>query len=167
MLLNARATGLADCLSRRAILTKCCRPTGIQNLFVLGAGERATKPAELLASGEFTALLQEALLHFDRIVLDSAPINPVSDTQLLAKYVQSVCLIVRARKTPRRAIFRACSRLAKANRYPDGIILNRMALGSRDSYYCSEYGHEYAHPGTNGSKLSLVWKLVDDSRENS
>jgi len=167
VLLNTRAPGLTNCLSRRAILTNCCRPTGIENLFVLGAGERASKPGELLASSGFADLLEEALLHFDRIVLDSALINLVSDTQLIAKHVQSVCLIVRAGKTPRRTILRGCSRLAKANAYPDGVVLNRITRGSRDSYYSSEYGHEYGHPSTNGSKISLVWKLDADSEEAS
>jgi succinoglycan biosynthesis transport protein ExoP len=167
LLLNPRAPGLSNCLSRRATITDCCRPTGIENLFVLGAGQRASKPAELLASGEFANLLKEALLHFDRVVLDSAPMNPVSDTQLIVKYVESVCLIVRAGKTPRRAIFRACCRLAKANRHPDGIVFNRMARGSRDSYYSSEYGHEYGDASTHGSNISFVWKLLADSKEAS
>ena len=102
LLLNTRAPALTACLSGRAAIADCCRPTGIENLFILGASGRASKPAELLASGDLATLLKEALLHFDRIVLDSAPINPVSDTQLIVKHVQSVCLVVRARKTPRK-----------------------------------------------------------------
>ena len=161
-----RAPGLSSCLSRRATITDCSKPTGIENLFILGAGQPASKPAELASSG-FADLLKDALLHFDRIVLDSAPINPVSDTQLIAKHVQSLCLIIRAGKTPRRAIFRACSRLAKANRHPDGIVFNRMARGSRDSYFSSKYGHAYGHPNRNRAKIPLVWKLVTHSEENS
>ena len=65
---------------------------------MLPAGERASKPAELLASCDFAGLLNEAALHFDRIVLDSAPVNAVSDTQLIAKDTQSVCFVVRAVK---------------------------------------------------------------------
>ena len=167
MLLNPRAPGLSSCLLSRAKITDCTRPTGIENLFILGAGQPASKPAELLASSQFADLLKDGLVHFDRIVLDSAPINPVSDTQLIAKYVQSVCLILRAGETPRRAILRACSRLAKANRYPDGIVINRMPRASRDSYYSSEYGHAYGHPNRNGTKISLVQKLVTHSEENS
>jgi polysaccharide biosynthesis transport protein len=143
LLLNTRAPALTSCLSGRVAITDCCRPTGIDNLFILGAGGRASKPAELLASGDLATLLKEASLHFDRIVIDSAPINPVSDTQLIVKHVQTVCLVVRARKTPRQAILRACSLLAQATREPDGIVLNRTARRSSDSYYFSEYGHEY------------------------
>jgi polysaccharide biosynthesis transport protein len=165
LLLNTRGPALSSCLARRATLTACCRFSGVENLFILGAGEQASKPAELLASGEFANLLKEALLHFDRIVIDSTPINPVSDTQLIAKHVQSVYLVVRAGKTPRRVILRACSRLAKAKRNPDGIVVNRMARDPQDNYYLSECGHAYGHGSTNGSEISLVKKLVADSKE--
>jgi polysaccharide biosynthesis transport protein len=143
VLANTEDPGLTACLAGRATIDDCCTATGIENLWFLGAGERASKPAELLASGELAHLLEESALHFDRIVLDSAPINSVSDTQLIARNIQAVCLVVRAGKTPRRAVLRACSRLARATHKPGGIILNRMARGSRDSYYSSYYAGGY------------------------
>ena len=148
---NAKPPGLTDCLSRHAGIVDCCQPTGIENLFILPAGERASKPAELLAAADFARLLKEAAVHFDRIVLDSAPVNAVSDTQLIAKDVQSVCFVVRAVKTPGRAIVRACSLLAQAGSHPDGIVLNRLPRRSRDRYYFSEYSGEYANAGAHHS----------------
>ena len=97
---DKQGPGLTDCLRRQASLADCCKPTAVENLFILPAGERASKPAELLASCDFAALLEEAMLHFDRIVLDSAPVNAVSDTQLIAKDVQSVCFVVRVGQNP-------------------------------------------------------------------
>jgi capsular exopolysaccharide synthesis family protein len=165
VLSNTWGPALSSCLSQGAAITDCCRPTGIKNLFILGAGGRVLKPAELLASNAFAKLLQEASLHFDRVVVDSAPINPVSDAQLIAKEIESVCLVVRAGKTPERAVVRACSLLAKSVQSPDGIILNRMARAAHDNYYFSQYGHEYSHPSTNGSNTSIVRKLLADAKE--
>jgi succinoglycan biosynthesis transport protein ExoP len=145
-----KARGLTDILTRSATILECCKPTGIENLFILPAGERVSKPAELLASCDFAGLLREAALHFDRIVLDSAPVNAVSDTQLIAKDIQSVCFVVRAVKTPGRAIVRACSLLAQTGSHPDGIVFNRMPRRSRDRYYFSEYAGEYANAGAHG-----------------
>jgi len=151
VLAGTKARGLTDCLTHRAIVRDCCKPTSIENLFLLPAGERASKPAELLASCDFVGLLNETLLHFDRIVLDSAPINAVSDTQLIAKDIQSVCFVVRAAKTPGRAIVRACSLLAQAASSPDGIVFNRLPRRSRDRYYFSEYAGEYVNAGAHRS----------------
>jgi polysaccharide biosynthesis transport protein len=148
---DRQAPGLTDCLRRQASIADCWKPTGIENLFILPAGLRAAKPAELLASCDFSALLKEAMLHFDRIVLDSAPVNAVSDTQLIAKDVQSVCFVVRAIKTPGRAILRACSLLAQTGSHPDGIVFNRLPRRSRDRYYFSEYAGGYVNAVAEGN----------------
>jgi len=148
---DAKARGLTDCLTGRTTILDCCHETGIENLFLLPAGERAAKPAELLASCDFAALLTEAGLHFDRIILDSAPVNAVSDTQLIAKDIQSVCFVVRAVKTPERAIVRACSLLAQTGSHPDGIVFNRLPRRSLDRYYFSEYAGQYANAGAHRS----------------
>ncbi len=151
VLSGRKVPGLTACLTRRLAIVDCCKSNGVENLFILGTGQRVAKPAELLASSDFARLLEDALRHFDRIVLDSAPINPVSDTRLIAKSIQSVCLVVRAGKTPRRAIVRACSLLGQATHDPEGIVLNRMARKSPDNYYFSEYGQEYREAGVNAS----------------
>ena len=144
---DKKGRGLTACLVRSASILDCCKATGIENLSILPAGERASKPAELLASSDFAGLFKEAVLHFDRVVLDSAPINAVSDTQLIARDVQSVCFVVRAGKIPRRAVVRACSLLAQAGSNPDGIVFNRIARVSRDRYYFTEYAGDYVRAG--------------------
>jgi capsular exopolysaccharide synthesis family protein len=143
LLAGSKTPGLSACLAGNATLMDCCRPTATENLFILGAGERVSNPAELLAAGDLASLLKEAMLYFDRVVLDSAPINAVSDTQLIAKEIESVCLVVRARKTPRRAVIRACSLLARATHRPDAVVLNRMVRRSRDDYYFARYASMY------------------------
>jgi polysaccharide biosynthesis transport protein len=143
LLADAKAPGLTACLSGHATLMDCCKLTEIDHLFILGAGDRASKPAELLAAGDFAGLMKEAMVHFDRVVLDSAPINAVSDTQLIAQEIESVCLVIRAGKTPRRAIVRACSMLARATHSPDAVVLNRVVRRSSEDYYFGRYSKMY------------------------
>jgi capsular exopolysaccharide synthesis family protein len=147
-LADKKVQGLTDCLTGQANVIDCCKPTGIENLFLLPAGRRTSRPSELFASCDFVSLLKELTPQFDRIVLDSAPINPVSDTQLIARHVQSICFVIRAIKTPTDAIIRACARLRQAGTSPDGFVFNRMPTRSRDSYYCSEYAGGYANGAT-------------------
>jgi capsular exopolysaccharide synthesis family protein len=143
LLAHSKAPGLSDCLAGNATFIDCCRPTDTENLFVLGAGGRAPNPAELLAAGDLPGLLKEAMLYFDRVVLDSAPINAVSDTQLIAKEIESVCLVLRAGKTPRHAVIRACGLLARATHSPDAVVLNRV-VRRRGEYYHARYARMYA-----------------------
>ena len=150
---DAKAQGLTDCLAGQANALDCCNPTGIENLFLLPAGRRRSRPLELFASCDFVSLLDELGAHFDRIVLDSAPINAVSDTQLIAKHVQSVCFVVRAVKTPAAAIARACALLTQAGSTPDGFVFNRMPVHSPGHYYFSGYADCYANRGEKGTLL--------------
>lgn len=135
--------GLGDCLANNLPLARAVHPTSVQNLFVCGAGARSGEPAGLLASARFSEVLSEALGVFDRVVVDTPPINAVSDALLMAPHVEVVCVVARACATPVNAVLRACRTLARAGVTPVGFVLNRLPLGfgARGAYYY--YGEEY------------------------
>ena len=112
-------------------------------LFVLGGGRRAPNPAEILAGPFFGQLVAEAATMFDRVVIDSAPILAVSDTLLMMPHVQTVCIVVRAAKTPRPAVRRAITLLAKSGIRPAGLVLNRLRLSRGVGYYYYYASHGY------------------------
>jgi succinoglycan biosynthesis transport protein ExoP len=131
-------------------------------LFILAGGQRAPNPAELLSGECFKQLTLEASSMFDRVVIDSAPILAVSDTLLMASHVQTICMVVRAAKTPRNAIHRALTLLAAASNRPAGLVLNRLPRrrGSGYYYYYASHGYgdgqggysgEYAQRGRKGA----------------
>ena len=113
-------------------------------LSVLAGGRRSPNPAEILAGPFFGRLIAEAGTHFDRVVVDSAPILAVSDTLLMTPYVQTLlCIVVRAAKTPRQAVRRAISLLAKSGIRPAGLVLNRLRLSRGVGYYYYYASHGY------------------------
>src|SRR3954451_24984735 len=112
-------------------------------LFVLAGGRRAPNPAEILAGPFFGQLIAKAATLFDRVVIDSAPILAVSDTLLMMPHVQTVCIVVRASKTPRAAIRRAITLLAKSGIRPAGLVLNRLRRSRGVGYYYYYASHGY------------------------
>jgi len=112
-------------------------------LFVLAGGRRAPNPAEILAGPLFGQLIAKAATLFDRVVIDSAPILAVSDTLLMMPYVQTVCIVVRAAKTPRPAIRSAITLLAKSGIRPAGLVLNRLRRSRGVGYYYYYASHGY------------------------
>src|SRR6266403_110186 len=112
-------------------------------LSILAGGRRAPNPAELLSGNSFKELLAEAAEHYDRVVIDSAPILAVSDTLLMVPYVQTSCIVVRANRTPRNAVSRAFSLLAATGTRPAGIILNRLPRHRGAGYYYYYASHGY------------------------
>lgn len=118
--------GVSDILSAAALLEHATQRTSIDGLFVLGAGHRVVNPLELLSRPSFAQMMSEAKHRFDRIVVDTAPVTPVSDTLVILKDVDSVCLVVGAGMTSRDVIARALQKLMEAGRRPLGFIFNRV-----------------------------------------
>ena len=133
-------TGLADCLAGPTPLSAAVYPTAVANLFICPAGQQVPSPAELLAGGRFPGVLTEALAVFDRVVVDSPPLVAVSDCLLLAKHVGAVCVVIRARKTSRRLVERACRLLRRAGVQPVGFVLNRLTADSSYRRARAHYG---------------------------
>jgi capsular exopolysaccharide synthesis family protein len=125
-----------------ALTGKILTATGGQ-LFVLAGGRRAPNPAEILAGPFFGQLVAKASELFDRVVIDSAPILAVSDTLLMTPHAQTVSIVVRSGKTPRQAVRRAITLLAKSGIRPAGLILNRLRRSRGVGYYYYYASHGY------------------------
>lgn len=121
-------------------------------LFILAGGQRAPNPAELLSDECFKGLTAEAASHFDRVIIDSAPVLAVSDTLLMAPHVQTLCMVVRAAKTPRNAINRALTLLAATKVRPAGLVLNRLPRRRGAGYYYYYASHGYGDGSTYSGK---------------
>jgi capsular exopolysaccharide synthesis family protein len=144
---ESHPVGVTDYLTGQKKLQELVCPTALDKLFYIPAGTLAPNPAELLAQGAFSDLVKEALQEFDRVVVDSAPIHAVSDTLLIVGTVSTVCLVVRATKTPRRAVVRSIKLLRNAQAALSGIVLNclprRRRLGYGYYYYNPYYDYAY------------------------
>ncbi|HEX4707093.1 MAG TPA: polysaccharide biosynthesis tyrosine autokinase [Candidatus Udaeobacter sp.] len=138
-----------------ALTGKILTATGGQ-LFVLAGGRRAPNPAEILAGPFFGQLIAEATKLFDRVVIDSAPILAVSDTLLMTPHAQTLCIVVRSGKTPRQAVRRAITLLAKSGIRPAGLILNRLRRSRGVGYYYYYASHGYGD-GEGGYSRSYTY----------
>ncbi|MEA3208869.1 MAG: polysaccharide biosynthesis transport protein [Chthoniobacter sp.] len=148
---NGTPAGVADVISGKIKLAEAARPTGIPNLSLLTAGHHSGNPAELLAGRGFADLIREASRTYRRVIVDSAPVNPVSDTLLLVKHVNTVCLVVDSRKTPREGVIRAIHLLHDAGARMAGIVLNRLPVQSGRSCYYHYSGGSYGNQAYAGS----------------
>jgi capsular exopolysaccharide synthesis family protein len=135
---GASVEGLTDILEYQTSLENAARPTGIDKLFVLCAGSQLSTPAELLAGEAFGRLIKKAMAKFDRVVVNSAPVQAVSDSLLLAGHVQAICFVVSAH-TSAEIISRAVRKLRDACSTPIGFVFNRVS-----ARYDAKYGRQYS-----------------------
>jgi capsular exopolysaccharide synthesis family protein len=134
--------GMTDYLSGQKTLDEVVWPAGIENLHVISGGSTAASPAELLAKDGLERLIKEALLRYDRVILDTAPINAVGDTLLILKSAHTVCLVIRTASTSRRYVLRCLQLLQGAKAPLAGILLNCMPR-HRGPTYGAYYDHHY------------------------
>jgi len=142
--------GLVEILSQEVPLSQVVHTKVSKNFDVLTAGGPCNNPAELLAGDGFRQLLLHALTQYDRIVVDTGPVNLVSDCLLVAPEVNMVCFVLRAGSTARQAPKHAIALLRRAQKEPTGIILNaippggdKIYLGYKGSSGVGSYGNVY------------------------
>ncbi|HMG20585.1 MAG TPA: polysaccharide biosynthesis tyrosine autokinase, partial [Kofleriaceae bacterium] len=130
--------GLSNLLIGEDDYDNLIKPTEVANLFILPCGLTPPNPAELLLTKRFEAVLGELSRRFDRIILDSPPIQAVTDAVVLSKRVDGVVLVVRASKTMRDELRRSARMIRDVGGSIVGVIVNE--LDARDSYYGYGYG---------------------------
>ena len=143
--------GVTDFLVGTATFESLVQSSEQENLSFISAGTDAPNPAELLAQNGLDGLIDKALTHFDRVIVDSAPIHAVSDTLLMLNRIQSVCLVVRAHKTAKHTVLRAIQMLKQADAPMVGVVLNRLARSRSYGYYYGSY-YEYSYRARHGKK---------------
>ncbi len=71
------------------------------NLFIVSAGPIPPNPSELILNGRIQELLAYLENAFDYIVIDTAPVSPVTDAYLLSQFCDATLYVVRHGYTPR------------------------------------------------------------------
>lgn len=103
-------------------------------LDVLPGGEVPPNPSELLSTSEMSSLLEDLKERYDLVLLDSPPLIPVTDAQILSKMVDAVILIIRWGKTPREAIVKAKGLIDHVGANLIGTVLNSKKVNVK-AYY--------------------------------
>jgi len=140
----ARTTGLSNLIVGDADFDSVIRPTEIPNLFVLPCGPLPPNPAEILMTHKFEAVLAELGKRFDRIILDSPPLQVVTDAVVLSKQTDGVILVIHAGKTLREEIKRSANQIKAVGGKVFGVIVNAIEPNQRSGYYYSYYGYKYS-----------------------
>lgn len=114
------------------------------NVDLLPVGKHLPSPGQVLTSQRFSDLLDDISKDYDRVIFDSSPCQPVSDSLLLAKFVDGLVVVVRYDSTSIKLVQASVKRLEKSGTPILGTVLNRVdhrrAMQSGDSYY---YGDGY------------------------
>jgi len=137
----------------------------LPTLYVLPTGPRPPNPAEMLSSNRMEEQMREWALQFDRIVVDTAPLLAVSDTQAMAVRADAVVLVARAGVTRKRALIRARDLLWRVNAPVAGVVVNDVDMRLENFYtyrygmYAKDYWYGYGYrQGTTSSSRAYGYE---------
>ena len=107
-------------------------------LAFLPTGALPPNPSELLGSEAMARLIRELRSRCDVLLLDSPPLLPVTDAQVLSTQVDGVVLVARFGKTRRDLLAQARERLDVVGARTFGCVLNAVPSSA-------DYGEEYSY----------------------
>jgi polysaccharide biosynthesis transport protein len=139
---SPRHPGLSNYIAGSATLEECLVKVGEKDFYVMPSGLIPPNPLELLSSRSFREGLEELKQKFSRIIIDSAPVQAVSDALILATYADAVAYVVCADTTNASAARKGIERLRSTTVPIAGVILNRFDAEKASKYYgTGEYGY--------------------------
>jgi len=140
--LGLRSDGLSELLAGEAYLEDCLRSNAMGQLDIIPAGRIPETHLELLASPEFAELISLLRARYDRIIIDLAPVQAVSDAIVVGKYADSAIYVVKADGTPMPVVQRGVDRLREKGINVTGAVISQVDLSK-----ISSYGGDYYYQG--------------------
>lgn len=128
------AVGLTTVLIGRAELTDVVQPFQETGLDVITSGDIPPNPSEMLGSSQMHDVLTMLIEHYEFVIVDSAPLLPVTDGAVLAKQVDGALLVVGAHTAHRPQVQAALDALERVDARILGLVLNQAVATKRDSY---------------------------------
>ena len=132
--------GLSSAISKMAKLEECVQKNVMDNLDVMTAGPVPPNPSELLASENMGAILEELGKEYSMILIDTPPVNVVTDGMELAKYISGIIVVLRYGNTTTEDVEDAIKKIEFAKMNMLGFIMNDVKT-KRSGYY-SKYKYK-------------------------
>lgn len=140
------APGLSGVLALSERLQDCVQKSDA-GFDVMPAGILPPNPQEMLSTPQFTKLIQELGEQYDRIIIDSAPINAVSDSLILATVADSLVYVAKADETPLKLVLKNINLIKHSNLPLTGVVLNRLDVRKQKAHGKGGYYGTYESYG--------------------
>ena len=157
--------GLSSLLSGQSELDECLFKTKYGNLFVIKAGSLPPNPAELLNGKYMDALLESLEKVFDYIIIDTPPMNIVSDAMVVAGHKAAILFVVRENDSLHSEFKESLRNIEMANLDLIGVVVNDASLEPKGGRY-GRYRKYGRYGKTRRYKYGYGYGYGDDSDDD-
>ena len=163
--------GLSNVLVKPDLLEQAVQASKVPNLDVLPTGDVPPNPSELLGSSRMHKLLEKLREQYDYIILDTSPVNMVTDACVLVPESSGVLFVVRANRSERDAVAHAVTQLEYSKARIMGFVLNgagndfgRYGKYRYGKYKKYGYGRRYGYGYGKGYGYGQNYGYVNEER---
>lgn len=149
LLRKSSSVGLSNLLLDLSLIDDAIVQSGIERLDVILSGDIPPNPSELLGSARMSALLEQLRERYDYVILDTPPVNMVTDSVVLVPKSDGVLFVVRANRSERGSVVRAVEQLQYANTKILGFVLDDV-VAHGGSYRYKKYRKYGGYGGYSG-----------------
>lgn len=133
--------GISNYMVGQTNLDDLIQSTGVHPKFdVIASGPLPPNPSELIGNGRLPLLIQELKKRYDYILIDSPPNGLVTDSALIAEYVDATLYVVRFNYT----LLDHLNRIGELKR---NKRFNNLTVIYNGANYGSGYGYGYGYGG--------------------
>ncbi len=127
--------------AQKVDLFSIIHPTEYKNLSVIASGSIPPNPAEILGSEPMADFLKEVAEHFDYIIIDTPPINVVSDALPVIRESDGVVVVVRSNASTHPELQKALDSLKFIDAKILGFVVNYETEKKSKYGYYGKYGY--------------------------
>ncbi|WP_193163706.1 GumC family protein [Microbulbifer hainanensis] len=135
--------GLAELVEGSSAIDECIFRDEKSGVHLVPAGVQCEDPQKQLVSPQFGEMIKVLARSYDRIIIDTPPVQAVSDALIIARQANSILYVVKYDDTNKRLVSKGIDRFRQVGAEIDGVVLNHVDT-SRNSAYADEYqGYGY------------------------
>ena len=132
--------GLGEIISGIAQLKQVIFKVPGTELDIITSGEKRFDMSDIVNKEQVKKFFDVLKLEYDYVIIDSPPVQPVSDTLILAQAADYNLFVIRSEETRTSSFMSSIKKIQNVNAKIDGIVINDLDV-SKDSYYSYYYSY--------------------------
>ena len=134
--------GLGEIISANNSLKETIFKVPGTNLEIITSGAKRFDMSDIVNKEQLRKFFDVLKLEYDYVIIDSPPVQPVSDTLILTQASDYNLFVVRSETSRTLAFMSSIKKIQNVGAKIDGIIINDLDT-SKDSYYNYNYNYNY------------------------
>ena len=135
--------GLGEIISGNTELNSTIFKVPGTNLDIITSGAKRFDMSDVVSKDQLKKFFDILKLEYDYLIIDSPPVQPVSDTLILTQSVDYNLFIVRSDYSRLLSFMSSVKKIQNVGAKIDGIVINDLDT-SKDSYYYNYYNYDYS-----------------------